>query len=88
MTLPTEPVTLSPPQVQELSQRLSRLRHDVNNRLALVVAAAEILQHKPELTAKMLPTMLREPQQVADRLQDFCDAFDRALGISRQSAVG
>ncbi|MEI9865891.1 MAG: hypothetical protein WDN00_15345 [Limisphaerales bacterium] len=42
MTLPTEPVTLSVAQISELNQKLSSLRHDVNNKLSIIAASLEI----------------------------------------------
>ena len=47
MPLPNQPVTLNVEQIGELNRKLSTLRHDVNNGLALVVAAAEIIRRKP-----------------------------------------
>ena len=49
MVLPDQPVTLTVEQIRELNQKLSTLRHDVNNNLALVIAAAEIIR-RPAVT--------------------------------------
>ena len=54
MGLPTEPVTLTVPQIAELNQKLSSMRHNVNNNLALLVAALELIRRKPDLALKMV----------------------------------
>ena len=38
MLLPAQPVTLTPEQIAELNKKLSTMRHDINNSLALVLA--------------------------------------------------
>ena len=53
MPLPNQPVTLNVEQIGELNKKLATLRHDVNNNLALVVAAAEIIRRKPESAERM-----------------------------------
>ena len=49
MGLPSEPVTLSIEQLDELNRKLSNLRHDINNHLSLIVAATELIRHKPQI---------------------------------------
>ena len=54
MGLPTEPVTLSVEEINDINQKLSTMRHDVNNHLSLILAAVELVRHKPELLKRML----------------------------------
>jgi hypothetical protein len=46
MALPTEPVTLTVGELQELSRKLSDMRHDINNHLSLMVASLELVRYK------------------------------------------
>jgi hypothetical protein len=77
------PVALTADQVRELNQRLSKLRHDINNHLSLIVAAAEMLPHKPDMAAQLVPTLLDQPQKISDKVQAFSEFFEQTLGITR-----
>jgi len=46
MAFPTEPVTLTVGEVQELNRKLSDMRHDINNHLSLMVAALELIRYR------------------------------------------
>jgi hypothetical protein len=61
MALPTEPVSLSVQQIEELTRKLSNLRHDINGDLALVVAAAESLAALPASAFRLTKAQFREP---------------------------
>jgi len=65
MGLPSQPVTLSTGQIEELYRRLSTMRHDINNTLSLVTAAAELMRHKPQMAEKMTATLLEQPQKIS-----------------------
>jgi hypothetical protein len=83
MVLPTEPVTLSVEQVKDLNQKLSNMRHDINNHLSLILAGAELARHRPELLQRMAEALLQQPPKIAEALSKFSEAFEKALGISR-----
>ncbi len=83
MGLPDQPVTLTPEQVAELSKLLSTMRHDINGDLALIVAAAELIKLNPEITPRMLTTVLEQPTKIKDRADKFSAAFETILGIKR-----
>jgi hypothetical protein len=83
MGLPTEPVTLSAEQVQELNRKLATLRHDINGDLALIVASAELVKLNPDLIQRMLATLLEQPSKIRGRMDTFSSDFEKALGISR-----
>src|SRR5580765_6626208 len=68
MVLPTEPVTLSVQQIEELNRKLSNLRHDINGDLALVVAAAELIKLNPDILQRMLSTLLEQPPKIREKL--------------------
>lgn len=83
MALPTEPVTLSVPQVEELNRKLSTLRHDINGDLALVVAAAELIKLNPDILQRMLSTLLEQPSKIRDKVDHFSVELEKMIGIDR-----
>jgi hypothetical protein len=83
MGLPTEPVTLTVPQIAALNQKLSDMRHNVNNNLALLVAALELLRRKPDLALKMVDSMSVQPDKMNEEIQRFSVEFEKALNITR-----
>jgi hypothetical protein len=85
MALPNAPITLTVQQVEELNKRLSALRHDVNNHLSLIVAAAELirLNPKPEMIARMSTTLSEQPAKISEEISKFSTEFERVLGITR-----
>jgi aspartokinase len=83
MGLPSEPVTLSPAQLAELNQKLATMRHDVNNHLSLVVAAAELIRHKPAVADRMLTTLSEQPAKITAAIKKYSSEFDEAFGITR-----
>ncbi len=83
MVLPKEPLTLSPQQIEALNEQLSKLRHDINGDLALVVAAAELIKLNPGSIPRMLKTLMEQPAKIRERLDTFSAAFEKACGITR-----
>lgn len=83
MALPTNPVTLSVAQVEELNKHLSTMRHDINGDLALIVAAAELIKLNPELLPRMLKTLTEQPPKIRERADKFSAEFEKLLGITR-----
>jgi hypothetical protein len=83
MVLPDQPVTLTVEQIRELNQKLSTLRHDVNNNLALVIAAAEIIRRKPESAERMWNGLTEKPHKVSEAVTQFSRELETALGITR-----
>lgn len=83
MGLPTNPVTLSAAQVEELNKHLSTLRHDINGDLALIVAAAELIKLNPELLPRMLKTLTEQPPKIRERADKFSAEFEKMLSIVR-----
>lgn len=83
MGLPTEPVTLSAAQVEEFNKKLSMMRHDVNGHLALIVAAAELIRHKPQMSERMLASIAEQPVKITEAMKAFSVECERLLGITR-----
>ena len=84
MSLPLQPVTLSVEQISELKQKLTDLRHDVNNNIALMLSALEMIRRKPESRDAMLDSFARQPQKVTDAVTRFSKDLEAALQITRQ----
>jgi hypothetical protein len=85
MPLPEKPVALSPEQIVELNKKLSTMRHNVNNHLALIVAATELLKRKPDLAQRMLENIMKQPERIISEVRVFSDEFETAMGIKRES---
>jgi hypothetical protein len=83
MALPKEPVTMSAQQVAELNGKLSDMRHDINNYLSLIVAAMELIRHKPESAARMVATLGEQPARISESLKKFSTEFEKTFGITR-----
>jgi len=83
MALPTEPVTLTVAQLEELNHQLSHMRHDINNHLSLIVAAIELIRHKPQVAERMMVTVAEQPAKIGESLKKFSNEFDRVFGITR-----
>jgi len=81
--LPTEPVQLSPEQVAELNDKLATMRHDINNHLSLVIAAVELIKHKPELLQRMISTLVEQPGRISQSVMKFSADFEGTFGIRR-----
>ena len=83
MGLPSQPVTLTAEQIGELNRKLSSLRHDINNHLSLILAAVELMRHKPHMAERMLNTMTEQPPKISEALVQFSAEFEKALGVTR-----
>jgi hypothetical protein len=83
MPLPNQPVTLNVEQIGELNKKLSTLRHDVNNSLALVIASAEIIRRKPESAERLWNGLTEKPHKIAEAVTQFARELELALGITR-----
>jgi len=76
-------VTLSVEQIEELTHHLANMRHDINNNLSLIMAATELLRHKPQMLERMTVTLVEQPDKIIHALVKFSAEFERAFGLSR-----
>lgn len=81
---PRGPVTLSEEQIVALHQSLRDMRHDVNGRLAVIVAAAELMRLRPESAEERLKLLLEQPHKAAEHITEFSRVFEGALGLTRK----
>ena len=77
-------VTLSEDQILALHQKLRTMRHDVNGRLANIVAAAELMRMRPESAAERLALLLEQPHKAAETIAEFSREFETLLGLKRE----
>ncbi len=82
MALPTEPVTLTPEQLAHLNGELSTMRHDINNHLSLIMAAVELIRHKPHMAERMMATLVEQPPRITESLKKFSVEFAETFGLS------
>jgi membrane-bound ClpP family serine protease len=83
MQIPQAPANLTAEQVTELNQKLSHMRHEINNQLSLVVAALELIRFKPDARDKMLNTISEQPNKIIAEMQKFSTEFEKTIGIKR-----
>ncbi|HEY5346464.1 MAG TPA: hypothetical protein VIK62_08990 [Verrucomicrobiae bacterium] len=78
-------VTLTEEEILALHQKLRDMRHDVNGRLANIVAAAELMRLRPDQSvAERLKLLLEQPHKAAESVAEFSRAFEGALGLTRR----
>jgi len=81
MALPTEPLTLSVQQIEDLSQHFSFFRHDVNNSTGLIGAAAELMRYSPDAAKRWSVTLVEQPPRIAGKTREFIGETERVLTI-------
>lgn len=81
MRLPSEPVTLSVQEIEDLNRKLSEMRHAINNNLCYIVAALEVMR-KPELAEQMRTNLTDQTLKISDLLKKFSLEFEGKLKIT------
>ena len=84
MPAPNHSITLSPEQVGELSTGFSELRHNVNNWLSLIVAATDLMRHRPDQAERFLQSLTDPPQRITQEISKFSELFEKILEIPRR----
>jgi hypothetical protein len=85
MGSPDASIALTSCQVTELNRKLSVMRHNVNNHLALIVAASELIRRKPEMAERLVENILQQPDRIIKEIRAFSDDFEAATGVKRES---
>ena len=82
-----EPVPLSPEQIDSLAKKLSMMRHNINNHLALIVAASELIKRKPESASRFIDNIAQQPDRIVAEVKGFSEAFQEVFGKGDTSAI-
>jgi len=77
-------VSLSEHQIVSLHEKLRTMRHDVNGRLANIVAAAELMRLRPETAEERLKMLLDQPHKAAESIAEFSREFEAMFGLKRE----
>jgi len=77
-----QPVSISSEELLAIKQKLSTARHNINNHLALIVAAAELVKRKPDMAERLSATFLDQPKKIMTEISDFTHALEKTLGIA------
>jgi hypothetical protein len=75
---------LTEEQVLALHEKLRVMRHDVNGRLANIVAAAELMRMRPETAAERLKLLLDQPHKAAESIAEFSREFEQLFRLKRE----
>jgi hypothetical protein len=81
MALPSQPVTLTVAQIEELSQHFSFFRHDVNNSVGMIGAAAELVRYSPQAARRWSVTVIEQPPRIAGKTREFTSHVRRFVGL-------
>ncbi len=84
MSLPLQPVTLTPEQIGDLDRKLAVMRHNVNNSLAMLVATAEIMRRKPESAIRFANSFTEQPQKIAEEIKQFSELLQTTLRMNQE----
>jgi hypothetical protein len=79
----TQTVRLTVEQIQELNQKLSTMRHDINNHLSLILAATELIRHKPQMAERMMATLCEQPAKISDSIAKFSAEFETTFRLKQ-----
>ena len=81
---PRGPVSLNEQQILDLHEKLRTMRHDVNGRLANIVAAAELMRLRPETASARMQLLLEQPHKAAESIAEFSKVFEEMFGLKRE----
>lgn len=59
------------------------MRHNINNNLALIIAALELVRRKPEMAQRLIDNMAQQPDRIIGEMRKFSEEFETAFGITR-----
>jgi len=88
MGLPENSIALAPDQIADLNKKLSVMRHNVNNHLALIVAASELIRRKPEMSQRLIDNIMQQPDKIMSEIRSFSNDLEALVGITRESVFG
>ena len=80
---PSEPLTLTSEEVAELHDKLRATRHNINNSLSLIIAAAELVKLKPDAASRLVDQILSQPDRIMGELSQFGVEFETSLKLQQ-----
>jgi hypothetical protein len=83
MSLSVPSVTLSVAQIEELSQHFSFFRHDINNSVGMIGAAAELVRYSPQAAQRWSATVIEQPARIAGKTREFVAEARRIIGLRK-----
>lgn len=87
MPVPEQSVTLTAGEIEGLRVQLSTLRHDVNNHISMIIAAAELIRRKPEQASRFLQSLSDPAEKIGAEIKEFSKSLESVLGIAPDSSV-
>ena len=75
---------LSSEAISELNQKLTAMRHNVNNHLALVMAASELMRRRPEMSPRLIENISQQPDKITAEIRIFSESFESTFGCKRK----
>ncbi|MGV3774675.1 MAG: hypothetical protein ACO1QB_17375 [Verrucomicrobiales bacterium] len=87
MGLPETNLVLPAKDVEELNHKLSTMRHNINNQLALIVASVEVIRRKPERGPQLMENIALQPDRIIEELRRFTAEFEKTLGITQGNDI-
>ena len=67
--------------IVELLERYRKVKHDINNTLAVIMALAELGQRNPVYMEKLAKAVLQRGPEVVTLLQDYQNLVNSKLGV-------
>jgi hypothetical protein len=68
--------------IVELLERYRKIKHDINNTLAVVMALAELGQRNPVYLEKLAKAVLQRGPDVVQLLQDYQNLINSKIGVA------
>jgi hypothetical protein len=86
MAEPTPPS----PDVVDLHEKFRKVKHDINNTLAVIMALSELGQRNPTYLEKLAKAVLQRGPEVVDILQNYQAALNEKMNVpaSEQQGTG
>ena len=63
------------------------MRHNINNHLALIVAASELIKRKPESAPRFIDNIAQQPDRIVAEVKAFSEAFHQLFGKGDTSVI-
>jgi hypothetical protein len=75
----SENIQLTPEQARHIVGELRKMRHDINNHLAVIMATAELLRERPDMAERLLPSLAAKPASISTSIKAFSAEFEKVF---------